>query len=426
WMLNHLHFYDLGRDQIKRPFIFSRWGDKGNHRYPIGFSGDTFVSWKSLAFQPYFTTNASNVGYGWWSHDIGGHMGGRGNAELYTRWVQFGVFSPILRLHSTKNRYIKREPWRYDNNTLKIVGDAMRLRHKLIPYIYSMAYKNYQNDVPLMRPMYYYNQSDSRAYKFKNQYWFGSEMIVSPIVSKMNKKTKHILHKTYLPDGFGPFFNIFTREFYMEDSVVTRAYNLQDIPVFVKAGGIIPLNIDEVQNGTENPEKLQISIFPGRSNEFLLYEDDGDSVKYKDGENHITTLKLKWDKITVFSIEHQEEKPRYIPTSRIYILNFEAIESPGTPEIISESEIEFSFDYYDKKNQLQVRIESDSFTKIEIRFNCPKIVKKNELRAQMERIMENSDALNFRKKILHPIIFKKKSFSEQDLKKLIRKIKFIF
>ncbi len=426
WMLNHLHYYDLGRDQIKRPFIFSRWGDKGNHRYPIGFSGDTFVSWKSLAFQPYFTTNASNVGYGWWSHDIGGHMGGRGNAELYTRWVQFGVFSPVLRLHSTKNRYIKREPWRYDNNTLKTVGDAMRLRHKLIPYIYSMAYKNYRNDVPLMRPMYYYNQSDSRAYKFKNQYWFGSEMIVSPIISKINKKTKHILHKTYLPDGFGPFFNLFTHEFYQEDSIVTRAYNLQDIPVFVKAGGIIPLNIDEVQNGTENPEKLLISIFSGRSNEYLLYEDDGNSVKYKGGENHITTLKLKWDKIVTFSIEHPEEKPHYIPISRNYILNFEAVEDPGIPEIISDSEIKFSFDYNDKKNRIQVRIESDSFNKIEIRFKCPKIVKKSELRVQMERIMENSNALNFRKKILHPTVFNKISFSEQDLKKLIRKIKFIF
>lgn len=207
---------------------------------------------------------------------------------------------------------------------------------------------------------------------------------------------------------------------------MTRAYNLRDIPVFVKAGGIIPQNIDEVQNGTDNPEKLLFSIFPGRSNEFLLYEDDGNSVKYKKGENYISTLKLNWDKNVSFSIEHPEEKPQYIPKSRNYILNFEAIENPGTPEIISEFEIEFSFEYNDKKKRLQVKIESDSFAKVEIRFKSPKIVKKSELRAQMEEIMEHSDALNFRKKFLHPIIFNKKSFSEQDLKKLIRKIKFIF
>ena len=111
WWLNHLHFYDLGRDGVKRPFIFSRWGGLGNHRYPIGFSGDTVVSWASLANQPYFTATAANVGYGWWSHDIGGHMWGVEDAELYLRWVQYGVFSPILRLHSTNNPYQDRRPW---------------------------------------------------------------------------------------------------------------------------------------------------------------------------------------------------------------------------------------------------------------------------------------------------------------------------
>ena len=87
WWINHLHFHDLGRDDQKRPFLFSRWGGLGNHRYPIGFSGDTIVSWESLAFQPCFTAVAANVGYGWWSHDIGGHMNGVEDPELYTRWV---------------------------------------------------------------------------------------------------------------------------------------------------------------------------------------------------------------------------------------------------------------------------------------------------------------------------------------------------
>ena len=111
WWLNHLHFYDLGRDGRKRPFIFSRWGGLGNHRYPIGFSGDTVVRWAALAFQPYFTATAANVGYGWWSHDIGGHMFEDGTPELYPRWVQFGVFSPILRLHCTNKPALDRRPW---------------------------------------------------------------------------------------------------------------------------------------------------------------------------------------------------------------------------------------------------------------------------------------------------------------------------
>ena len=102
WMLNHYHFLDSGRDG-KRPITFSRYAGPGSHRYPVGFSGDTVTSWASLDFQPYFTATAANLGYGWWSHDIGGHMFGVRDDELVTRWFQLGVFSPINRLHSTKD-----------------------------------------------------------------------------------------------------------------------------------------------------------------------------------------------------------------------------------------------------------------------------------------------------------------------------------
>ena len=90
WMLNHYHFLDSGRDG-KRPITFSRYAGPGSHRYPVGFSGDTVTSWASLDFQPYFTATAANLGYGWWSHDIGGHMFGVRDDELVTRWFQLGV-----------------------------------------------------------------------------------------------------------------------------------------------------------------------------------------------------------------------------------------------------------------------------------------------------------------------------------------------
>ncbi|MCA9896510.1 MAG: alpha-xylosidase, partial [Anaerolineae bacterium] len=153
WWLNHLHFYDLARHGDRRSFIFSRWGGLGNHRYPIGFSGDTVVDWASLAFQPYFTATAANVGYGWWSHDIGGHMFGQEDRELYTRWVQFGVFSPIMRLHSTNNRYHERRPWGYDAEVLRITRDAMQLRHALIPYLYTLSWENATAARSPIRPM---------------------------------------------------------------------------------------------------------------------------------------------------------------------------------------------------------------------------------------------------------------------------------
>ena len=105
WWLNYVHFTDQQREG-KRPLLFHRWGGLGNHRYQIGFSGDTISVWDSLAFQPWFTATAANVGYAYWSHDIGGHMPGAVDPELFTRWVQFGAFSPDLaHAHHKKSRF---------------------------------------------------------------------------------------------------------------------------------------------------------------------------------------------------------------------------------------------------------------------------------------------------------------------------------
>src|SRR5215216_2331376 len=180
WGLNHLHFQDLGRDGHKRPFVFSRWGGLGNHRYPIGFSGDTIIDWRSLAFQPYFTATAANVAYGWWSHDIGGHFFEDGTPELYLRWVQFGVFSPIFRLHSTNRPALERRPWAKPESIYHAAREAMQLRHMLIPYIYSMAWRAHQTAISLVTPMYYGNMDSADAFRAKDQYFFGTELLAAP------------------------------------------------------------------------------------------------------------------------------------------------------------------------------------------------------------------------------------------------------
>ena len=137
WLLNHFQYLDHAA-RHDRGLLFSRYAGPGSHRYPVGFSGDTMVTWDSLDFQPYFTATASNIGYGWWSHDIGGHMGGFKDGEMALRWLQFGVFSPIMRLHSTNNRFNSKEPWRYSPEIAAAMGEFLRLRHRLIPYTYTM------------------------------------------------------------------------------------------------------------------------------------------------------------------------------------------------------------------------------------------------------------------------------------------------
>ena len=197
WALNHYHTLDSGRDG-RTPLILSRYAGIGSHRYPLGFSGDTWVRWSSLKLQPYFTANASNVGYTWWSHDIGGHVAGKGDGELYTRWVQFGTFSPINRLHSNNLSWSK-EPWLYGDRAEKISTDFLRLRHRLLPYLYTANIRTARDGEPLVAPMYYRDHSPL-AYRAKNQYYFGSELLVAPVVTKM-KPDGYSVTDVYLPEG---------------------------------------------------------------------------------------------------------------------------------------------------------------------------------------------------------------------------------
>ena len=163
WWLNYVHFTDQQREG-KRPLLFHRWGGLGNHRYQIGFSGDTISVWDSLAFQPWFTATAANVGYAYWSHDIGGHMPGAVDPELYTRWVQFGAFSPILRTHTTKNPDSERRIWAYPEPYSSMLRSAFQLRYALQPYIYTEARRTYDTGVAFFRPLYYDWPEANEAY----------------------------------------------------------------------------------------------------------------------------------------------------------------------------------------------------------------------------------------------------------------------
>ncbi|MBQ4347866.1 MAG: alpha-xylosidase, partial [Firmicutes bacterium] len=154
WALNHYHSLDIARAG-KRSIILSRFSGWGSHRYPLGFSGDTICSWKSLALQPFFTASAANAGYTWWSHDIGGHYLGINDDELYVRWLQFGVFSPINRLHSSNNECMGKEPWKRGYVARTVAEKFLQLRHRMIPYIYSVNYLTHTEGRALCEPLYY-------------------------------------------------------------------------------------------------------------------------------------------------------------------------------------------------------------------------------------------------------------------------------
>ena len=327
WWFNHLHFYDLGRDGKKRSFVFSRWGGFGNHRYPIGFSGDTVVSWESLAFQPYFTATAANVNYGWWSHDIGGHMRGVEDGELYARWIQYGVFSPILRLHSTKNRFQERRPWGYDAEIFRVAKDAMQLRHAIVPYLYSMGWRYRRDAVPPILPMYYEHAETEAAYHCPNQYLFGSELVAAPFTSPMHLDTTLSRQVVWLPGD--EWFGFANGEFYPNGWHSVYG-GLDEIPLFARAGAIVPLAARSSNNGLPNPTQMDVYIFPGADGHFDLYEDDGDLNAYLEGEHVITPLTQVWNEGSLtFELGPARGRANLTVAQREYRLYFRGVSRPN-------------------------------------------------------------------------------------------------
>jgi alpha-glucosidase (family GH31 glycosyl hydrolase) len=323
WALNHLHFQDLGRDGCKRPFVFSRWGGLGNHRYPIGFSGDTIILWRSLRFQPRFTATAANVAYGWWSHDIGGHMFKDGTPELYVRWVQFGLFSPILRLHSTNKPQLDRRPWVKPERHFLAAREAMQFRHAFIPYLYSMAWRAHRTGLAPILPMYY-GDACAAAFACPDQYLFGSEMVAAPVLRPARRSTGLARQQVWLPAG--RWFNFFTGEAFSGAGWHTIQAALEDIPVFAKAGAIVPLGPKTGWGGVANPGTLDITIFPGASNYFELYEDDGETTGYQSGEYALTPFTLEQAGNTLtFQIHPAKGERGLVPASRLYRLHLRGV-----------------------------------------------------------------------------------------------------
>ena len=269
WALNHYHYLD-NADGHKTPLLLSRYAGIGSHRYPLGFSGDTFVTWKTLAYLPYFTATASNVGYTWWSHDIGGHHMGEKSDELYLRHVQYGVFSPINRLHCSCYDTMTKEPWLYGNGAGETAVTFLRLRHALIPYLYTASHQTSEQGRALIEPLYY-QWKNAQAYNYKEEYLFGSQLLVAPVTSRCFPDG-YARVRAWLPEG--KWTDIFTGDSYEVKEggkEITLLRDKDSIPVLIKEGGILPLSMDK-GNAYDNPANLEVWSYKGNG-EYTLYED---------------------------------------------------------------------------------------------------------------------------------------------------------
>ena len=244
---NHVFYNDMRINKPElRPMIFHRWGGLGSHRYPIGFSGDSFIDYSTLDYEIYFTSTASNVCFGYWGHDLGGHQktgnsGDPNDPELYLRWMQFGVFTPIFRTHATKDASIERRIWEFNNfNDLR---DVVQLRYRMIPYIYTAARQAYDTGISICRPMYYDNPEENEAYRYESQYMFGDNLLVAPIASAADNEGL-AYRKVWLPKG--QWFNISKNRIEEGGKELYEGYTVKEIPLFMKEGSIVPTYNDTV------------------------------------------------------------------------------------------------------------------------------------------------------------------------------------
>lgn len=323
WMLNHYHYLDSGR-RGGRPLTFSRYAGLGSHRYPVGFSGDTIVTWESLAFQPYFTASAANAGYGWWSHDIGGHMQGYLDDELVMRWVQFGVFSPVLRLHSSASPFNSKEPWRFNPVAEAAMKEALRLRHRLIPYLYTMNRYASVDGLPLVRPLYYHHPEQPEAYGVANQYYFGTELMACPITSPVDRRTGMAEFTAWLPEG--RWYDLFSGRGYDGSRSLTLYRNLETIPVLAKAGAIVPLaDLSGYTSSTANPRELEVKVFAGADGRFHLWEDTGEAAGDREESWCVTKMSLSWGDCASFTIHPASGNLAALPPLRSWKLCFTGV-----------------------------------------------------------------------------------------------------
>lgn len=357
WMLNHYHHYDLKRTG-KRGVMLSRYSGLGSHRYPIGFSGDVHVTWNALQYQPYFTATAANVGYTWWSHDIGGHMNGIKDNELYIRWLQFGIFSPINRLHSNCNPFCGKEPWRYPKPYDEIAGDILRLRHRMMPYIYTMNYQCHEDLVPVVVPAYYHYPMEMSSYQYRNEYFFGSELLVQPMVHPTDHETGYTSEHTWIPAGIWTDFYtgaVYHGGLHGKHQVICRPIDRQG--VFAKPGAIVPTAAHEPgDNGIGNPKTLEIYVFPGGSNSYVMFEDEGEGFGYEKGVCLRTEMDLSWEPEKALFRLHPQGDFSVVPASRHYVLHFRGFRN--VEEIAASEGYEKTYDQ--EKRTLTLRFDGEA------------------------------------------------------------------
>jgi alpha-glucosidase len=305
-----------------RGFNVTREGYAGIQRYPYIWAGDWPSEWQY--FKPVIRAglNIGLSGVGYWSHNMGGFEH-KADPELYIRWTQFGLFSPIAHLFGMDHPGYK-EPWNYGEQAERIFKKYDRMRYRFIPYIYSEAYSMHKTGMPMMRALVLEYQGDPNVHDIDDQYLFGSNLLIAPVMTK-GAQTRVV----YLPEG--TWYDYWSGKPYAGRRYHNIVTPLETLPIFVKAGAILPQQ--RVMNlGNETAESLTLEIFPYGESSYEIYDDDGKSKDYESGEHAITKVIASDDAARTVIKVHAPHGDYKLP-ARSYTLK---IRSSTAPKSVKE------------------------------------------------------------------------------------------
>ena len=347
----------------KRIVVFSRNHGFATHRNTIIFTGKTKVDWNTLAILPRYNSTASNNGISYIAHSIGGYYGGIENFELYIRYIQLGCFSSMLLLAHDDGHYYKREPWRWDEQQAEIIKKYLNLRNALIPYLYTESYIYHKSGSPVIQPLYYKYPKIYDEPNYKNQYFFGSEMLVCPITKKKNTIMNRVVQRMFIPEGV--WYELESGKKYLGNRYYMSFYKDEDYPVFCKEGAIIPKSLD---NGANIPTNMELIIMPGSNGYYNLYEDDGLSTNYKNNSFAMTEITFTYQKEKYELTINHTGYTDILPPTRNYKIRFKNTKQANYITILNGLK-SIPGNYYVEKNDLIIDISNVS-TSSNIKIEC--------------------------------------------------------
>ncbi len=280
----------------KRPFVITRAGFAGTQRYACTWTGDNQATWDHLKLAAQMLQSLSLSGWSFAGSDIGGFTGSP-DSELFLRWMQLGVFSPFMRVHSAGNTG-QREPWVWGARMERMIKKTIELRYRLLPYIYSVFWEQSRYGLPVLRPLILLEPDNWESLRFDDCFCFGDKLLIAPVTERGVS-----VRPVYLPKGW--WYQYCNLEF-MEGGRIHEAYAPLDIvPIFVKAGSVIPEWVVRQYVGERNGHSPILSVYYGRERtESIFYEDHGDTFAYDQGVYAEKKFQV-WGSDTVLVMEQQ-------------------------------------------------------------------------------------------------------------------------